>query len=148
LPCAFYRHARQSLQKNLPCIEIDARQTLQKKIKKGKSLPVAAISCSGHPIITEKKTKARGLPVVTITNCFGHPPRKGMGRPRSAAALGLLPSFMPSPAQLLARIRHNLYTTMKIREENLDLGARREERCDNPPRKVLYYRLRPIHFGH
>jgi hypothetical protein len=55
---------------------------------------------------------------------------------------------MPSPAQLLARIRHNLYTTMKIREENLDLGARREERCDNPPRKVLYYRLRPIHFGH
>jgi hypothetical protein len=21
-------------------------------------------------------------------------------------------------------------------------------RCDNPPRKILYYRLRPIHFGH
>jgi hypothetical protein len=21
-------------------------------------------------------------------------------------------------------------------------------KCDNPPRKVLYYRLRPIHFGH
>jgi hypothetical protein len=20
--------------------------------------------------------------------------------------------------------------------------------CDNPPRKILYYRLRPIHFGH
>jgi hypothetical protein len=20
--------------------------------------------------------------------------------------------------------------------------------CDNPPRKVPYYRLRPIHFGH
>jgi hypothetical protein len=27
---------------------------------------------------------------------------------------------------------------------------RREERehCDNPPRKIPYYRLRPIHFGH
>jgi hypothetical protein len=24
-----------------------------------------------------------------------------------------------------------------------DLG-----RCDNPPRKIPYYRLRPIHFGH
>jgi hypothetical protein len=21
-------------------------------------------------------------------------------------------------------------------------------RCDNPPRKIPYYRLRPIHFGH
>jgi hypothetical protein len=20
--------------------------------------------------------------------------------------------------------------------------------CDNPPRKIPYYRLRPIHFGH
>jgi hypothetical protein len=20
--------------------------------------------------------------------------------------------------------------------------------CDNPPRKILYYRVRPIHFGH
>jgi hypothetical protein len=26
----------------------------------------------------------------------------------------------------------------------LDLGTN----CDNPPRKVPYYRLRPIHFGH
>jgi hypothetical protein len=25
---------------------------------------------------------------------------------------------------------------------------RKEGRCDNPPRKVPYYRLRPIHFGH
>jgi hypothetical protein len=25
---------------------------------------------------------------------------------------------------------------------------RRECPCDNPPRKILYYRLRPIHFGH
>jgi hypothetical protein len=23
-----------------------------------------------------------------------------------------------------------------------------EAACDNPPRKVPYYRLRPIHFGH
>jgi hypothetical protein len=23
-----------------------------------------------------------------------------------------------------------------------------EEECDNPPRKIPYYRLRPIHFGH
>jgi hypothetical protein len=41
LSCAFYRHAR---------------QTLQKKIKKGKSLPDG---CSGHPIVTEKIKKQR-----------------------------------------------------------------------------------------
>jgi hypothetical protein len=23
-----------------------------------------------------------------------------------------------------------------------------ERSCDNPPRKIPYYRLRPIHFGH
>jgi hypothetical protein len=22
------------------------------------------------------------------------------------------------------------------------------DKCDNPPRKIPYYRLRPIHFGH
>jgi hypothetical protein len=26
--------------------------------------------------------------------------------------------------------------------------TREEEECDNPPRKIPYYRLRPIHFGH
>jgi hypothetical protein len=29
-----------------------------------------------------------------------------------------------------------------------DQTARDLWACDNPPRKVLYYRLRPIHFGH
>jgi hypothetical protein len=24
----------------------------------------------------------------------------------------------------------------------------KDAECDNPPRKVPYYRLRPIHFGH
>jgi hypothetical protein len=24
----------------------------------------------------------------------------------------------------------------------------RRNQCDNPPRKIPYYRLRPIHFGH
>jgi hypothetical protein len=27
-------------------------------------------------------------------------------------------------------------------------GGDREAACDNPPRKIPYYRLRPIHFGH
>jgi hypothetical protein len=27
-------------------------------------------------------------------------------------------------------------------------GANRRAGCDNPPRKIPYYRLRPIHFGH
>jgi hypothetical protein len=29
----------------------------------------------------------------------------------------------------------------------LIFGAR-SPYCDNPPRKILYYRLKPIHFGH
>jgi hypothetical protein len=27
-------------------------------------------------------------------------------------------------------------------------GRNVESTCDNPPRKILYYRLKPIHFGH
>jgi hypothetical protein len=39
------------------------------------------------------------------------------------------------------------------REEGENGEKEEEERdevaaCDNPPRKVPYYRLRPIHFGH
>jgi hypothetical protein len=27
-------------------------------------------------------------------------------------------------------------------------AARLDGRCDNPPRKIPYYRLKPIHFGY
>jgi hypothetical protein len=31
---------------------------------------------------------------------------------------------------------------------NLMLAQIRASRCDNPPKKIPYYRLKPIHFGH
>jgi hypothetical protein len=30
----------------------------------------------------------------------------------------------------------------------VDIDGLEEARCDNPPRKIPYYRLRPVHFGH
>jgi hypothetical protein len=32
--------------------------------------------------------------------------------------------------------------------ESSGMAGQREYDCDNPPRKIPYYRLRPIHFGH
>jgi hypothetical protein len=37
------------------------------------------------------------------------------------------------------------YLWLKFGSKHCYMGHRR---CDNPPRKILYYRLRPIHFGH
>jgi hypothetical protein len=36
------------------------------------------------------------------------------------------------------------YRAGVLRDQLLQL----EGQCDNPPRKIPYYRLRPIHFGH
>jgi hypothetical protein len=33
-------------------------------------------------------------------------------------------------------------------ESGQDVHPESRVTCDNPPRKVPYYRLRPIHFGH
>jgi hypothetical protein len=38
-----------------------------------------------------------------------------------------------------SRDTHNLYFHTLVQEQAF---------CDNPPRKIPYYRLRPIHFGH
>jgi hypothetical protein len=32
--------------------------------------------------------------------------------------------------------------------ETARFGSTSDTKCDNPPRKIPYYRLRPIHFGH
>jgi hypothetical protein len=43
-------------------------------------------------------------------------------------------------------------STLRIRSKNCRRGSKKRcpipQNCDNPPRKILYYRLRPIHFGH
>jgi hypothetical protein len=36
-----------------------------------------------------------------------------------------------------------VYRAETLRDQPPELDA-----CDNPPRKIPYYRLRPIHFGH
>jgi hypothetical protein len=33
-------------------------------------------------------------------------------------------------------------------EDGVDGGDSEDGGCDNPPRKIPYYRLRPIRFGH
>jgi hypothetical protein len=39
-----------------------------------------------------------------------------------------------------------------LEESRTEAGGDQEEAsvapCDNPPRKIPYYRLKPIHFGH
>jgi hypothetical protein len=45
----------------------------------------------------------------------------------------------------MARQAHKEAADLKKKLEDAERKAK--DPCDNPPRKIPYYRLRPIHFG-
>jgi hypothetical protein len=59
--------------------------------------------------------------------------------------LGLVPTMNPNDPVWLGRMA-NIATLLEI-VPPYD-AVQTLARCDNPPRKIPYYRLRPIHFGH
>jgi hypothetical protein len=68
--------------------------------------------------------------------------------PSSAiAALGSSPSQDKS-VDFLHKYTTYIYYSRNIFTYKLDRTTVTVRACDNPPRKIPYYRLRPIHFGH
>jgi hypothetical protein len=66
----------------------------------------------------------------------------------SSAAGRPPPSSRRTPVVLPSAASRHLRRSTALTHRERERERREEEKCDNPPRKIPYYRLRPIHFGH
>jgi hypothetical protein len=95
--------------------------------------------------------------IPSIVETFARNTTLAAHSPRPATLLSHDTSAGRSPAQLEAPPQHHQQapadpTTTAVPDQHHRRGEEEHHQlntsCDNPPRKILYYRQKPIHFGH